>query len=558
MKVLTFILSLTIFVVRGQSEIKVTIPDNKSHSIESIVQSLKGDGLIIRNITTNQQIGSNQLAQFNDQKQTIGMSEGLLLSTGSVLNLGSANLFSGMTGQVTSVPVATYDTIVKQVPCGGKTSNINAVNESPDIVASYEVIQVENLTFPNSYDYDNIDTISFLPSQDVETIQQMNDGKTCVSTIILPKGQQFTPHPGDPDLENELGGGYRTFDACVIEADIIPLGDTLSFRYLFGSEEYDEYVCSPFNDAFAFFISGPGIEGKENMAVLPSGARVTVNSINNGHPYNKGCQSTNPSFYNKNKGQIPLEYDGFTRTLEIVQKVQPFKVYHLKIVIADASDGIYDSGVFVESSSILSYNNRFIIPFSSNHSMLTDETKAILQAMSSIAKGEEGYVLEISGHTDDFGSESFNYNLAQERINSVVSFILDQGFSDEILRTVNKGETMPVSSNLTAEGRAKNRRVEIKLIPTYQVQKEKVSEDVELINYPNPVSDYTTIEVKVANDIEEGEILIFAMGGERVMSAPLLNNKAKVDLSELAPGIYTYSFVVNGLIISSKRLIVVR
>ena len=91
--------------------------------------------------------------------------------------------------------------------------------------------------------------------------------------------------PGDADLENLAG--QNTNDACILEFDVKATGDTLKFKYVFGSDEYTEYVGS-INDIFAFFISGPGITGSQNIALLPGTtdpvAIFTVNCLN-GSPY---------------------------------------------------------------------------------------------------------------------------------------------------------------------------------------------------------------------------------------------------------------------------------
>ncbi|MFM9004755.1 MAG: choice-of-anchor L domain-containing protein, partial [Flavobacteriales bacterium] len=66
----------------------------------------------------------------------------------------------------------------------------------------------------------------------------------------------------DPDLialANELGSAPTINDWVIIEFDFVPLGDTIQFQYVWGSEEYSEWVNSSFNDIFGFFISGPGI-----------------------------------------------------------------------------------------------------------------------------------------------------------------------------------------------------------------------------------------------------------------------------------------------------------
>src|SRR5690606_15673266 len=73
----------------------------------------------------------------------------------------------------------------------------------------------------------------------------------------------------------------NTYDAVVLEFDFIPVSEWISFRYVFASEEYMEYVNRGFNDVFAFYLSGFEIKEPINLATVP-GTReiVSVNSIN--------------------------------------------------------------------------------------------------------------------------------------------------------------------------------------------------------------------------------------------------------------------------------------
>ncbi|MDC0231232.1 choice-of-anchor L domain-containing protein, partial [Aureispira] len=72
--------------------------------------------------------------------------------------------------------------------------------------------------------------------------------------------------PGDSDLT--ALAGFSTEDAAVFEFEFEVQGDELEFNFVFLSEEYNEWVNSGFNDVFAFYISGPGITGQENLAVV--------------------------------------------------------------------------------------------------------------------------------------------------------------------------------------------------------------------------------------------------------------------------------------------------
>lgn len=148
--------------------------------------------------------------------------------------------------------------------------------------------------------------------------------------------------PGDNQLD--VLSGSTTFDGCVLEMDLIPSCDTMRINYVFGSEEYPEFVGQEFNDVFAFFVSGPGIVGSENVALIPGTTTpVSVNSVNN---------ASNTQYYFDNSGGNTIQYDGFTTVLEGKIGVQICETYHLKMAIADVVDGIYESGVFIQGNSV--------------------------------------------------------------------------------------------------------------------------------------------------------------------------------------------------------------
>ena len=166
-------------------------------------------------------------------------------------------------------------------------------------------------------------------------------------------GQFNGPSFPDPDLQS-LVPGFPIFDVVTIEFDIVATFDELSFNYVFGSDEYLEFVGTEFNDVFGFFISGPGIDGNRNLAVVPeSNSPVAVNTIND---------VINSQFYvNNGDGSTPFsdfytQYDGYTTRLTARTGIIPCETYRIKLAIADVSDGIFDSGVFIEEGSFTSTN----------------------------------------------------------------------------------------------------------------------------------------------------------------------------------------------------------
>ncbi len=233
---------------------------------------------------------------------------------------------------------------------------------------------------------------------------------------------------GDPitnELENDPDlvqiSGFNINDAAVLEFDFVPNGDSLEFRYVFASTEYQSFTCSSFNDAFGFFLSGPGINGPftdnaENIALIPdSDIPVGVNTVNGGVPTGSGveenCENANPNwiedsqYFIENYDLIPddIQINGMTVTLTAYAEVICGEEYHIKLAIGDASDGALDSGVFLEAGSFTSNSAVQVnldIPVGINDSTLYEGCgNAFLQFIRPAASTglEETAYLEIGG-----------------------------------------------------------------------------------------------------------------------------------------------------------------
>jgi len=238
-----------------------------------------------------------------------------------------------------------------------------------------EGVQIFNITYTGdldqigSFDANNSNIL-------IENGMIMATG-SCVNVIGPNSSGSSTTGGGnfgvsDPDLDQL--STFNTNDAAVLEFDFIPTGDSLSFNYSFGSDEYNEYVCGSVNDAFGFFLSGPGINGPYsnnaiNLAVIPEtdGTPVTINSVNNGNVGSAGiasnCAQVDPDWMNNtayyvdnatNSDPNATQLDGFTVTLKAEASVQCGQTYHIKIAIADAGDTAFDSAVFIEGGSFSS------------------------------------------------------------------------------------------------------------------------------------------------------------------------------------------------------------
>lgn len=179
-----------------------------------------------------------------------------------------------------------------------------------------------------------------------------------------------------------LAGSVNYYNAAILEFDFVATNTNISFRYVFGSEEYDQtgssainYNCSTYNDKFGFIISGPGITGGQgytnngkNIARLANGSEVSINSVNDGvvgsyggSPSAANCLAANSSWVNGTptsefKGAIyGIQFNGNTKVLTASQSgLTAGSTYHIKLIITDANDGAYDSGVFIEAGSFTS------------------------------------------------------------------------------------------------------------------------------------------------------------------------------------------------------------
>lgn len=182
----------------------------------------------------------------------------------------------------------------------------------------------------------------YLSTGGVLAVQGANDSpKTSIGT-----GSSFA----DPDLTKL--SPKAMFDPVIIEFDIVPVGDKLNFVLVFGSEEYPEYVCSRYNDAFGLFVSGPGWQGTRNAAFLPGTHHaITVNQVNGGQAGSNAdgtaCVLDNTAFFQDNgngTGNANTQLDGFTKPLTTaVTGLQSGASYHVKLALADAIDPAYDS-----------------------------------------------------------------------------------------------------------------------------------------------------------------------------------------------------------------------
>ena len=105
------------------------------------------------------------------------------------------------------------------------------------------------------------------------------------------------------------------------------------------------------------------------------------------------------------------------------------------------------------------------ILFASDSSAVRSDLQSDLAALARNLQDYPNSTVQVIGHTDNIGSASYNENLSLRRANAVANVLIAEGVQTSRVSTLGLGENQPVATNLTSEGRAQNRRVEIVILP---------------------------------------------------------------------------------------------
>ncbi|MCY0978852.1 choice-of-anchor L domain-containing protein [Chryseobacterium wangxinyae] len=210
----------------------------------------------------------------------------------------------------------------------------------------------------------------------------------------------------DPDLIQLVPNAVNNTLSYSFTITTGPKATTLNIKYQFGSEEYPNFVGSQFNDAFGFFVSGGNLATTQNIGRLPNGNTTSINNvnfgipgsasptpvvvfdpsqaslyINNGHPVTTTGVSPNVKLTEYNAANyngppvpvrpIGVQFNGITRLLTYtLGGLLPNTAYTFKIVIADAGDTQYDSGLFINTiygtATLAATNDAYTIASGSN------------------------------------------------------------------------------------------------------------------------------------------------------------------------------------------------
>jgi hypothetical protein len=232
--------------------------------------------------------------------------------------------------------------------------NLTTSGKTPTDLANYfggSGITISNVTFQGTSQSAGTYTGLTVPAQGKSVLENgvvLSSGSVEYLNNTVNTSASVSSATGsgsDADLRS-LIPGYSVNDATSISFDFSTspgVGNvTSSFWYVFGSEEYNEFVGSPYNDVFGFFLDGT------NVATIPSTTTpVSINNVN---------ADLNSGYYNNNdlpSGATPFatEMDGFTTPLYAEFTTAAGSTHHLKLAIADAGDQSLDSWVLLGANS---------------------------------------------------------------------------------------------------------------------------------------------------------------------------------------------------------------
>lgn len=287
--------------------------------------------------------------------------------------------------------------LFSQNPIVGDCSGEFNIPVGGDASSLVEILVGEGVEFDNAVLTQGFDcSIGYFTSTNAATGIEIESG-----IVMSTMGLDFDPLLGEGgppgSIESDLTLQLDEVNAInstmlnniiVLEFDFRPISDEVSFQYVFASEEYQGYTCSDYNDIFGFFLSGPGINGifedtgfgnAVNIALIPdpsspgdfTNTPVIINALNGGVPTGTGsneqnCIDIDPNwedyavFFSENSAVDNIAIDpnfpfhGFTVPLTATYEVIPCEWHHIKLAIADVTDGGVNSGVFLQEGSFSS------------------------------------------------------------------------------------------------------------------------------------------------------------------------------------------------------------
>jgi Secretion system C-terminal sorting domain/Fibronectin type III domain len=256
----------------------------------------------------------------------------------------------------------TFTTLQFYPPLVANTSQFTPSQLITNVLASNPCIDITNVTSSTGTNFGSVNGIGYFtntnPSFPLASGLVLSSGNALSvsgpNTTTI--GEGTSAWIGDAQLEaiitSATGNVMVSHNASKLEFDFSTLNEFMSFNFLFASEEYGTFQCD-YSDAFAFLLTDLETGITTNLAVVPGTTTpvsvVTIrNAINN-----TNCPSVNQGYFNSmnNAFSSATNFNGQTTVMTASSALIPNHPYHIKLVVADRGDDIFDSAVFIEAGA---------------------------------------------------------------------------------------------------------------------------------------------------------------------------------------------------------------
>lgn len=388
----------------------------------------------------------------------------------------------------------------------------------------------------------------------------------------------------NPYVESQLQplANSPVTSSASLEFDFVASTDTFAVSYIFGSEEYPEYVGSSFLDVFAFFLTGIDpvtiMITTKNVAIIPgsitasnpNGIPVSINNVNS---------TTNPEYYTANPS-IGVQYDGYTTALTASATILACQSYHMKLAVSNVSDQALDSGVFVEEGSF--YSPQMQIEQQWSDTIGGDTLIQNFREMDLLFKlprpaltGYTDVIINTSGDAVLGQDYALTMSFGMEITPSTYGFVFQPDDATlpahvEILPTAQFPEEMPVKTailEVIAQGcggtsftdafppRRDTIVLHLRAIDSVSIPDRSLPGG--LMVYPNPATDVINVQCTMNNEqINVTGVEVYDVYGKLVASVETMHAPSlQMDISNLPPGIFTLKVTLSDGSVTMQKMV---
>ncbi len=276
-------------------------------------------------------------------------------------------------------------------------------------------------------------------------------------------------------------GGYDLYEATVNESGSV--GEFINLGYPINTKS-DELglVVNIISDTAFFTSARTKGEGLEIFAFnLTRGLHTQPNFYVHFKAINQNSKlpvQTNIEIVEQNNTTAEKEFESVNEDGELLLCLKANRSYQFSIsekgymfysqtVALDKSNSIsnpLEFNIELEPIEIGTEINLYNIYYETNSYAILPESESELNRLVLFLNNNKGVKLEIQGHTDSSGNSENNMQLSKSRAKSVVDYLVEKGINSSVLKYIGYGDTVPIASNETEEGRRLNRRTTIKII----------------------------------------------------------------------------------------------